>query len=434
MALLFYNFCLLCIARAFVTSELSLPARWEEPESHRRGLNVGRGSFPYTEIQADQDYPGSELARNAARAFTYSIDSSQLPGVSVVLDSIRGDADLYVFPSTQAFERRGPVIAYSTFAGPVRDSVTVRNRVGTICIVVVGFDSRGSDFILMVQDSSLAAPPSPRPVPRSGGTGTGTGPARPSATPNSLTRRPASWTSTSSSSSSSSALSPLAICGLLIGFAVLVCVVAMLLRVRALHRKRARASANRSSRRRADASTGSSASGAEYPRVITRSPSPQNGSLPSLPSNSSFRHRRVGRGATVAPTPPPMPIPVPMPTPMYQGAMYPPPGMILYAPQPLAPGVSPPSPYRASGLPPLPQGPSMTADSRQAQAKGEEGTSVAAGLPSTTADARLCAVCLDREKNTVFGCGHLACESCAASLTICHMCRAVVTARIRVYG
>mmetsp|Transcript_18395 Transcript_18395/g.65131 ORF Transcript_18395/g.65131 Transcript_18395/m.65131 type:complete len:508 (-) Transcript_18395:77-1600(-) len=48
-------------------------------------------------------------------------------------------------------------------------------------------------------------------------------------------------------------------------------------------------------------------------------------------------------------------------------------------------------------------------------------------------EERLCAVCLERNKNTAFTCGHQACGECAAVLTECHLCRAAVTARIKLF-
>ncbi len=44
-----------------------------------------------------------------------------------------------------------------------------------------------------------------------------------------------------------------------------------------------------------------------------------------------------------------------------------------------------------------------------------------------------CSICLERRKNVVFLCGHGACVACSATLTVCHMCRAVITRKINVY-
>ena len=44
-----------------------------------------------------------------------------------------------------------------------------------------------------------------------------------------------------------------------------------------------------------------------------------------------------------------------------------------------------------------------------------------------------CTICMERPKDTVFGCGHRTCEVCAAKIAKCHYCRVPVTLRIRVY-
>ena len=41
-----------------------------------------------------------------------------------------------------------------------------------------------------------------------------------------------------------------------------------------------------------------------------------------------------------------------------------------------------------------------------------------------------CPICLDRPKCIVFQCGHQACAACAASIQVCHSCRAPITHRI----
>lgn len=49
-------------------------------------------------------------------------------------------------------------------------------------------------------------------------------------------------------------------------------------------------------------------------------------------------------------------------------------------------------------------------------------------------EAKLCPVCIERAKDTVFGCGHFTCGECAAELSECPMCRAPITARIKTFG
>lgn len=46
---------------------------------------------------------------------------------------------------------------------------------------------------------------------------------------------------------------------------------------------------------------------------------------------------------------------------------------------------------------------------------------------------QLCSICMARKKSIVFNCGHMACESCMSSLTICHYCRAVIDTRTRIF-
>ena len=44
-----------------------------------------------------------------------------------------------------------------------------------------------------------------------------------------------------------------------------------------------------------------------------------------------------------------------------------------------------------------------------------------------------CSICMERPKMTVFNCGHRACETCAAQLRHCHICRVPLTIRVRMY-
>lgn len=56
-------------------------------------------------------------------------------------------------------------------------------------------------------------------------------------------------------------------------------------------------------------------------------------------------------------------------------------------------------------------------------------------LPSTAglADRLVCPVCLDKEKNIAFSCGHQTCITCSESLTVCPTCRATITTKLRLY-
>lgn len=48
-------------------------------------------------------------------------------------------------------------------------------------------------------------------------------------------------------------------------------------------------------------------------------------------------------------------------------------------------------------------------------------------------EQQLCPVCLENQKNMVFGCGHRVCDTCGMSLANCPMCRAEVSTRIKLY-
>ncbi|KAL8597671.1 hypothetical protein ACOMHN_012638 [Nucella lapillus] len=48
-------------------------------------------------------------------------------------------------------------------------------------------------------------------------------------------------------------------------------------------------------------------------------------------------------------------------------------------------------------------------------------------------DSLLCAVCMERQKDLVFKCGHAVCKTCSESLQFCPMCRKVITLRIPLY-
>ena len=48
-------------------------------------------------------------------------------------------------------------------------------------------------------------------------------------------------------------------------------------------------------------------------------------------------------------------------------------------------------------------------------------------------DSLLCAVCMERKKDTVFMCGHAVCSKCSDALQMCPMCRKAITRRIPLY-
>ncbi|KAL9962405.1 hypothetical protein ACROYT_G031506 [Oculina patagonica] len=48
-------------------------------------------------------------------------------------------------------------------------------------------------------------------------------------------------------------------------------------------------------------------------------------------------------------------------------------------------------------------------------------------------DDRQCPICMERDKNMVFLCGHGACEECSERLAVCHVCRKTIQNRIHTY-
>lgn len=59
----------------------------------------------------------------------------------------------------------------------------------------------------------------------------------------------------------------------------------------------------------------------------------------------------------------------------------------------------------------------------------------AGSLPNAAdvADRLVCPVCLDKEKNVAFSCGHQTCFACSESLTVCPTCRSTITTKLRLY-
>ena len=48
-------------------------------------------------------------------------------------------------------------------------------------------------------------------------------------------------------------------------------------------------------------------------------------------------------------------------------------------------------------------------------------------------DDRQCQICMERDKNMVFLCGHAACRECSERLQVCHVCRQTIQNRITMY-
>ncbi|XP_058097399.1 E3 ubiquitin-protein ligase RGLG3 isoform X2 [Magnolia sinica] len=51
-----------------------------------------------------------------------------------------------------------------------------------------------------------------------------------------------------------------------------------------------------------------------------------------------------------------------------------------------------------------------------------------------TSTEQVCPICLTNPKDMAFGCGHLTCKDCAASLSTCPICRKPITTRLRLYS
>lgn len=48
-------------------------------------------------------------------------------------------------------------------------------------------------------------------------------------------------------------------------------------------------------------------------------------------------------------------------------------------------------------------------------------------------DAIQCQICMERDKNMLFLCGHGACKECSERIEVCHICRTVIQNRIPIY-
>lgn len=44
-----------------------------------------------------------------------------------------------------------------------------------------------------------------------------------------------------------------------------------------------------------------------------------------------------------------------------------------------------------------------------------------------------CQICMERDKNMVFLCGHGACKECSERLRSCHVCRESIQNKIQIY-
>ncbi|XP_044978526.1 E3 ubiquitin-protein ligase RGLG3-like isoform X6 [Hordeum vulgare subsp. vulgare] len=56
------------------------------------------------------------------------------------------------------------------------------------------------------------------------------------------------------------------------------------------------------------------------------------------------------------------------------------------------------------------------------------------GVGKGTSDEQLCPICLTNPKDMAFQCGHLTCKECGPTLSTCHLCRAPITVRLRLFS
>lgn len=56
--------------------------------------------------------------------------------------------------------------------------------------------------------------------------------------------------------------------------------------------------------------------------------------------------------------------------------------------------------------------------------------------PETSLDneSQVCPICLTNPRDIAFGCGHLTCRECSQSVSVCPICRARITTRLRLYS
>lgn len=55
-------------------------------------------------------------------------------------------------------------------------------------------------------------------------------------------------------------------------------------------------------------------------------------------------------------------------------------------------------------------------------------------VPPAVADDQCCLVCLERQWNVVFNCGHCTCDTCSLALRECPTCRSIITRTTKIHG
>uniref|UniRef100_A0A1D1YC12 E3 ubiquitin-protein ligase RGLG1 n=2 Tax=Anthurium amnicola TaxID=1678845 RepID=A0A1D1YC12_9ARAE len=80
--------------------------------------------------------------------------------------------------------------------------------------------------------------------------------------------------------------------------------------------------------------------------------------------------------------------------------------------------------------------PALHSTTSNAPSSHSVATDVQSSLTSayTTPVEQVCPICLTNPKDMAFGCGHLTCKDCGATLSSCPLCRAPITTRLRLYS
>ncbi|KAF3787104.1 E3 ubiquitin-protein ligase [Nymphaea thermarum] len=95
---------------------------------------------------------------------------------------------------------------------------------------------------------------------------------------------------------------------------------------------------------------------------------------------------------------------------------------------------------RVPGPLPLPPPPGVINHDKAVLDKAAHAYSTPTSYQPATASAtsasveQVCPICLTNPKDLAFGCGHLTCRDCGETLSLCPLCRAPITVRIKLYS
>ncbi|KAG9446411.1 hypothetical protein H6P81_012539 [Aristolochia fimbriata] len=89
---------------------------------------------------------------------------------------------------------------------------------------------------------------------------------------------------------------------------------------------------------------------------------------------------------------------------------------------------------RVPGPPPLPPPCEVIEHDNMVQAIPHFTNYEPSGSVQNNPVEQVCPICLTNPKDMAFGCGHLTCKDCGATLSSCPMCRAPITTRLRLYS